>query len=66
MPFILVCTDQASYTGLLLREKNVHNPNTGSFWATSLLFSLVQELIPAWNNVTAQLDGKFIGEHLFY
>lgn len=31
-----------------MREKEVHNVQTGSFWATSLLFSLVQELVPIW------------------
>ncbi|KAF8887799.1 hypothetical protein BD779DRAFT_1672615 [Infundibulicybe gibba] len=32
--------------GLLLREKIVHNPHSGSHWTTSLLFSLIQELVP--------------------
>ncbi|KAJ4485537.1 hypothetical protein J3R30DRAFT_3283391 [Lentinula aciculospora] len=32
--------------GLLLRDKVVHNANTGSHWTSSLLFSLIQELIP--------------------
>ncbi|OJT13222.1 CCA tRNA nucleotidyltransferase, mitochondrial [Trametes pubescens] len=36
------------WIGLLLRERNVHNPISGSFWATSLLFSLVQELTALW------------------
>ncbi|KAI0700413.1 hypothetical protein BC835DRAFT_1404849 [Cytidiella melzeri] len=44
--------------GLLLREKSVHNANTGSFWATSLLFSLVQELVPAWDVIENRLDEK--------
>ncbi|KAH7929375.1 hypothetical protein BV22DRAFT_1002853 [Leucogyrophana mollusca] len=35
--------------GLLLREKVVHNPNSGSHWATSLLFSLVCELVHVQN-----------------
>lgn len=34
--------------GLLLRDKSVHNPNVGSTWPISLLFSLVQELLPLW------------------
>ncbi|KAJ3805839.1 hypothetical protein F5876DRAFT_51138 [Lentinula aff. lateritia] len=32
--------------GFMLREKAVHNANTGSHWTSSLLFSLLQELIP--------------------
>jgi tRNA nucleotidyltransferase (CCA-adding enzyme) len=43
--------------GLLLREKCVHNPNTGSHWTTSLLFSLVQELVPMYDAVEDKLDG---------
>ena len=36
--------------GLLLRDKSVHNPNVGSTWPVSLLFSLVQELLPLWRS----------------
>ncbi|KAJ7596771.1 hypothetical protein C8J56DRAFT_1041030 [Mycena floridula] len=32
--------------GMMLREKAVHNADTGSHWTSSLLFSLVQELVP--------------------
>jgi tRNA nucleotidyltransferase (CCA-adding enzyme) len=42
--------------GLLLREKCVHNPNTGSHWKTSLLFSLLQELVPLYNVARDELD----------
>ena len=35
-------------SGLLLRDTSVHNPNVGSTWPISLLFSLVQELLPLW------------------
>lgn len=35
-------------SGLLLRDKSVHNPNVGSTWPISTLFSLVQELLPLW------------------
>ncbi|KAH0590244.1 tRNA nucleotidyltransferase, mitochondrial [Termitomyces sp. J132] len=42
--------------GLLLREKVVHNPNTGSHWATSLLFSLIQELVPLYDLENDTLD----------
>jgi tRNA nucleotidyltransferase (CCA-adding enzyme) len=37
-------------SGLLLRDKSVHNPNLGSTWPVSLLFSLVQELLPFWRS----------------
>ncbi|KAG1769639.1 hypothetical protein EDD22DRAFT_948891 [Suillus occidentalis] len=33
--------------GLLLRQESVHNINTGSQWASSLVFSLVCELVSA-------------------
>jgi tRNA nucleotidyltransferase (CCA-adding enzyme) len=36
--------------GLVLRDRLVHNPNVGSTWQISLLFSLVQELIPLWSS----------------
>lgn len=39
-----VGTERVS-TGLLLRDKNVHNVHTGSDWASSLLFALVQDLV---------------------
>lgn len=39
-----------------MREKSVHYSNTGSYWATSLLFSLVQELVPFWNASHKTLD----------
>ncbi|KAH8120461.1 hypothetical protein DFH11DRAFT_63898 [Phellopilus nigrolimitatus] len=35
--------------GLLLRTKSVHNVNSGSHWSSSLLFSLVQELVVLWD-----------------
>ncbi|KAF9458754.1 hypothetical protein BDZ94DRAFT_1269959 [Collybia nuda] len=42
--------------GLLLREKVIHNHNTGSHWTTSLLFSLVQELVPYYDSLNDKLD----------
>ncbi|KAI0651437.1 hypothetical protein C8Q79DRAFT_899091 [Trametes meyenii] len=39
--------------GSLLREKSVHNPVMGSHWATSMLFSLVQELTALWTGDTS-------------
>ncbi|KAJ8488681.1 hypothetical protein ONZ51_g3411 [Trametes cubensis] len=44
------------WIGTLLREKNVHNPVTGSVWSTSLLFSLVQELASIWSDDASVLD----------
>jgi len=40
----------AENLGLLLRHKSVHNVNVGSTWKISLLFSLVQELVPLWSS----------------
>lgn len=39
--------------GLLLRQKSVHNIDTGSHWAGSLVFSLVCELVSASNREDA-------------
>ena len=41
----------------MLREKCVHNPNTGSHWTTSILFSLVQELAPLYDVTRNKFDG---------
>ena len=43
------------FAGLLIREKCVHNATTGSHWASSLLFALVQDLVPYW--LDGELDG---------
>ncbi|EMD41526.1 hypothetical protein CERSUDRAFT_79137 [Gelatoporia subvermispora B] len=48
-------------TGLLLREKAVHNPITGSMWATSLLFSLVQHLVPLYDVANDRIDEEAAG-----
>ncbi|KAJ6626870.1 hypothetical protein B0H10DRAFT_1780327 [Mycena sp. CBHHK59/15] len=42
--------------GLLLREKAIHNPSTGSRWQLSLLFSLIQELFPYYDPAMDKLD----------
>lgn len=42
--------------GLLLRNKLVHNPNTGSHWTASLLFALVTELIPLYDVEKDMMD----------
>jgi hypothetical protein len=44
-------------TGLLLRNKAVHNVNAGAHWSISLLFSLVQDLIPHYDVLGDRLDG---------
>ncbi|KAF8531004.1 hypothetical protein JB92DRAFT_2854526 [Gautieria morchelliformis] len=41
---------------LLLRDKRVHNKNTGSHWTSSVLFSLVQELVTLWDPVKDTFD----------
>ncbi|QRW00710.1 tRNA nucleotidyltransferase [Ceratobasidium sp. AG-Ba] len=38
---------ERSLIGVLLRDKKVHNPQHGTHWSTSLLFSLVLDLVPA-------------------
>jgi hypothetical protein len=47
------------YIGLLLRDKNVHNPSTASHWTTSLLFSLIQELVPLYNAADDTLESGY-------
>ncbi|KAJ7923015.1 hypothetical protein B0H13DRAFT_1603054 [Mycena leptocephala] len=42
--------------GLLLREKALHHPSSGTRWQLSALFSLVQELSPYYDPATDQLD----------
>ncbi|KAF8321615.1 hypothetical protein DL93DRAFT_2130122 [Clavulina sp. PMI_390] len=51
-------TTLRSTIGLTLREKSVRDPNTGSEWSSSVLFSLVLDLIEegAWDNELNKLD----------
>ncbi|KAJ3506092.1 hypothetical protein NLJ89_g7066 [Agrocybe chaxingu] len=42
--------------GLLLRNKFVHNPQTGSHWSTTLLLSLITDLVPSYNTSQDILD----------
>jgi len=35
--------------GLLLRNKSIHNPFVGIHWSTSILFSLVTDLVPHYS-----------------
>ena len=44
--------------GLFLRNKLVHNPNTGSHWTASLLFTLVTELITLYDVEKDLMDSK--------
>jgi len=44
--------------GLLLRDKAIHNANTGTHWTTSFLFSLVQELVPHYDVLHDKLDAS--------
>ena len=49
--------------GLLLRNKLIHNSNTGSHWTSSILFTLVTELIPLYDLENDLMDSK---KWLFY
>ena len=49
---------ERAWIGVLLREKNVHNPVSGSHWASSLLFALSQELATLWSDGAASIDGE--------
>ena len=49
--------------GLLLRNKMIHNSNTGSHWTASVLFTLVTELIPLYDLENDFMDSK---TSLFY
>ncbi|KAF8610259.1 hypothetical protein BDV93DRAFT_429846 [Ceratobasidium sp. AG-I] len=48
--------EERALIGLLLRDKHVHSPRTGTQWSTSLLFSLVQDLVDSIDQDT--LDAK--------
>jgi tRNA nucleotidyltransferase (CCA-adding enzyme) len=50
---------ERSAIGNLLRQKVVHNPMTGSEWTSSLLFSLVVELIPLCETIEEGLRGVY-------
>jgi tRNA nucleotidyltransferase (CCA-adding enzyme) len=45
--------------GLLLRNKFIHNPLIGLHWSTSVLFSLVTELVPGYSIK----DDRFLREY---
>ncbi|TFK40882.1 hypothetical protein BDQ12DRAFT_600250 [Crucibulum laeve] len=42
--------------GKLLRDKTIHHHHTGSHWTSSILFSLVQELVPLYTTSNEKLD----------
>jgi tRNA nucleotidyltransferase (CCA-adding enzyme) len=44
--------------GLILRNKLIHNSNTGSHWTSSILFTLVTELIPLYDLENDLMDSK--------
>ena len=44
--------------GLLLRNNAVHNAHIGAHWATSLLFSLIQELVDYYDPSEDHFNGK--------
>jgi tRNA nucleotidyltransferase (CCA-adding enzyme) len=46
------------FSGLLLRDKVVHNPHTGTHWTTSILFTVVQELVPSYDVINDTLNSK--------
>lgn len=53
--------------GLLLRHNSVHNAQVGAHWTTSLLFSLIQELVdcydPSEDNLNAETAAEVIGKY---
>jgi tRNA nucleotidyltransferase (CCA-adding enzyme) len=49
------------HTGLLLRDKTVHNPIVSSHWTTTLLFSLLQELVPLYDAVNDEFNCTYKG-----
>ncbi|KZV95619.1 hypothetical protein EXIGLDRAFT_610365 [Exidia glandulosa HHB12029] len=44
--------------GLLLRQKCIHNPTTGTSWQASVLFSLIQELVRCYDVQKNELDAS--------
>ena len=49
---------ERAWIGVLLRERNVHNPVSGSHWASSLLFALIHELGELWVPGAESIDGE--------
>ncbi|RPD81576.1 hypothetical protein L226DRAFT_527847 [Lentinus tigrinus ALCF2SS1-7] len=47
---------ERAWLGVLLRDRNVHNAVSGSMWASSLLFALVQDLTALWAGEAASID----------
>ncbi|KAF5312426.1 hypothetical protein D9619_003069 [Psilocybe cf. subviscida] len=46
--------------GLLLRNKAVHNPLTGTHWTTTLLFSMIVDLVPHYNVEADSFDANVV------
>lgn len=51
--------------GLLLRHKSIHNSLTGSHWSTSILFSLMTDLVPCCNLQGDGFSSEYSHENLF-
>jgi hypothetical protein len=50
-------TTKAMVQGLLLRHNSVHNAHIDAHWTTSLLFSLIQELVDCYDSSEDNFDG---------
>ena len=48
---------KAMVQGLLLRHNSVHNAHIGAHWTTSLLFSLIQELVDCYDTPKEEFNG---------
>jgi len=48
--------------GLALRNERVHKPQNGSHWSSSLLFSLVQDLVRVWDHTSNEFDSQVAHE----
>jgi tRNA nucleotidyltransferase (CCA-adding enzyme) len=55
--FAVSCQLKAADQGLLLRSNPVHNAHIGAHWTTSLLFSLVQELVDYYDPSEDHFNG---------
>jgi tRNA nucleotidyltransferase (CCA-adding enzyme) len=54
-----VAAKQRSDIGLLLRNKAVHQPASGTHWSYSITFALMQELIKLWDAETDTMSCMF-------
>jgi tRNA nucleotidyltransferase (CCA-adding enzyme) len=56
-PRCCIMSTKAADQGLLLRSTSVHNAHTGAHWTTSLLFSLIQELVDYYDPSEDHFNG---------